>query len=84
MKKYRNTGLGKSLLDYALKWSEKNEIKKICLEVFSTNTLAIKLYEDFGFKEEARRIKQYRIKDEYVDGVFMTKWLLKNEKPLNP
>jgi len=74
-KRYRNTGIGKSLLNYALRWCEINEIKKICLEVFSTNIQAIKLYEDFGFKEESRRTKQYKIKDNYMDGVFMAKWL---------
>lgn len=55
-KKYRRTGIGKTLLEALLNWAEKNPlIEKVSLAVFSTNHQAIGFYKRMGFFEEGRK-----------------------------
>ena len=62
---YRNKGIGTSMLKYII---EKNKDKEnITLEVSSLNNIAIKLYENLGFKKVALRRGYY----DGVDGYLM-------------
>ena len=54
---------------------QQRGIEKLNLEVFSTNTGAIELYRKLGFREEGRKIRQFKIFDEYADDVLMTLFL---------
>ena len=45
-------GIGKNLLLESIQWADKNEIKKMTLNVLETNENAIKLYKKYGFEIE--------------------------------
>ena len=47
---YQNLGYGKTLLKEIEKWCKSNNKTEIRLAVRRNNTLAIKLYKDFGFE----------------------------------
>ncbi len=74
-KGYRGLGIGTNLIDLSFSWAMEIGIEKICLEVFSTNTVAIQLYRNMGFVQECVRKKQFKIRGEYVDDVLMAKFL---------
>jgi hypothetical protein len=51
------------------------------LQVRSSNTLAIKLYESLGFAEEGRKTKRLKYgPDDYQDDVYMALWVRKCEE----
>ena len=62
---YRNKGIGTSMLKYIIQKSKDKE--NITLEVSSLNNIAIKLYENLGFKKVALRRGYY----DGVDGYLM-------------
>lgn len=47
----RNNGIAKSLLDEIFKFAKANNKQTIKLYAYSNNMAAIKLYEQYGFKE---------------------------------
>lgn len=59
--RFRQKDIGKALLDRALQElrSSRPDIGRITLEVRESNTAAIKLYENFGFKITGKRIGYY-------------------------
>jgi ribosomal protein S18 acetylase RimI-like enzyme len=69
----RGQGIGRSLLGAAVAWAEAHpEIEKLGLSVFVDNTRAIELYRAFGFREEGRRPREFRLEDgRYVDDLLM-------------
>jgi len=69
----RHKGIGTKLMEKSFEWCRQNGIKKLNLEVFSSNTNAIALYKKLGFDEEGRRKGQFFIDGVYVDDVLMTK-----------
>lgn len=71
----RGVGLGTALLRRALEWADWVGVRKVTLEVFSTNEQAITLYRGMGFEEEGRRHREYLIEGRPVDGVLMARWL---------
>lgn len=73
LKDFRNSGIGKMLLDALIKWAQNNPvIEKLTLNVFSTNQRAIHLYSGLGFKEEGRCPKDMKLSDgTYIDSVLM-------------
>ncbi len=77
---HRRKGLGRKLISSGIDWCRDNYVKKLNLEVFSSNTNAIGLYETMGFVVEGARKGQFVIDGKYVDDVFMTYWL---EPPFN-
>lgn len=74
-KDFRQMGLGRRMMAAGLEWARSNGIKKLNLEVFSTNTRAISLYKSLGFEEEGRKRGQFMINNEYVDDILMSLWL---------
>jgi RimJ/RimL family protein N-acetyltransferase len=55
---FQKQGIGKALIEALLVWANAHPvIEKVFLNVFATNTHAIKLYGDIGFREEGRFIK---------------------------
>lgn len=74
---YRHRGgLGTRMITEAIEWCRKQGILKLNLEVFSSNTNAISLYEKIGFEREGVRRKQFIIDGEYVDDILMTYWTM--------
>jgi ribosomal protein S18 acetylase RimI-like enzyme len=71
LKGYRSIGIGSSLMDYAIRWARHKGIRKLSLEVFSTNEAATHLYRKFGFEVEGTRKGQFQIAGRYVDEVIM-------------
>jgi [ribosomal protein S18]-alanine N-acetyltransferase len=57
--KYRSQGIGQRLLTASEQVMRKKAIKKIRLEVATTNKAAIKLYENAGFKKTTLLKKYY-------------------------
>lgn len=74
---HQGKGLGKVLMNDLISWARSHpKIEKFELQVRSSNTVAIKLYESLGFKEEGRKIKRLKLgADHYVDDVYMAMWV---------
>lgn len=71
-KKYRNLGIGRNLIDTAIRESKKlNNKEKIILSCFSTNERALELYRKMGFKEVGVRKNQFYMDSTYYDEVIM-------------
>lgn len=79
---WRDQGLGRQLFMGLFAWAEKHpRIEKLSLQVVSTNMRAIHLYQALGFVEEGRLQRQVKIADsQYIDLVFMGKWLNRDIK----
>ena len=62
-------GVGRALVERLITWAKGHEkIEKVFLQVFASNTHAIKLYKDLGFIEEGRHVKAIRQPTgEYID-----------------
>ena len=67
LKPHRRLGIGFRLMEEALVWAGENQVEKITLSVFATNTPAIRLYQKFGFKKEGRLMRQIKLGHEYID-----------------
>ncbi len=72
---HRRKGIGKELITAGIDWCRENYVRKLNLEVFSSNKSAIALYEKMGFVHEGVRKNQFVIEGTYVDDVFMTYWI---------
>jgi GNAT superfamily N-acetyltransferase len=70
---WRGHGVGAALLESALDWARAHPtIEKVALGVFATNTHAIALYRRYGFAEEGRDVREYRLGPRrYADGLRM-------------
>ncbi|GAE30795.1 GNAT family N-acetyltransferase [Alkalihalobacillus hemicellulosilyticus] len=64
-------GIGKHLMNYTLDWCRVHKLHKLCLTVFSTNDVAVKLYEKVGFVIEGIQREQALIHSQYVDEIWM-------------
>jgi RimJ/RimL family protein N-acetyltransferase len=61
---WRGHGVGKALLGAGIAWAEASSVlTKVGLAVFATNERALALYRRFGFSEEGRRPREYRLED---------------------
>ena len=70
--KYRDFGIGRNLIDMAIREAKKlNNKEKIILSCFSNNERAIHLYKRMGFKVVGVRKKQFYMDSEYYDEVMM-------------
>ncbi|MFX1340862.1 MAG: GNAT family N-acetyltransferase [Promethearchaeota archaeon] len=69
---YRDLGLGKQLIDMAVRESKKlNNKEKIILSCFSNNERALHLYKKIGFRVVGVRKKQFYMDATYYDEVMM-------------
>ena len=68
---HRRRGLGKALLEEAVRWARDSGIRKLELHVFPWNDPALRLYEAFGFEREGLRREHYARDGEYVDAILM-------------
>ncbi|MBS4192473.1 GNAT family N-acetyltransferase [Bacillus sp. FJAT-49705] len=72
-KDFRNQGVGRALVSVLLAWAKENSlIEKVCLEVFSENIQAIRLYKSIGFEEEGLKRRAIKLSDQtYHDLIIM-------------
>ena len=68
---HRRRGIGKALLEQAVRWARESGVRKLELHVFPWNEPALRLYESFGFEQEGLRREHYAREGEYVDAVLM-------------
>ena len=73
----RGQGIGKRLLAAAVEWARAtSSVEKVGLNVFADNEKAVQLYRSFGFTEEGRRHREYRLEDgRYRDDLLMQLWV---------
>ncbi|MDQ3855891.1 MAG: GNAT family N-acetyltransferase [Chloroflexota bacterium] len=72
---YRGVGLGRELLTLVAAEARRLGIEKLDLNVRSTNTRAIHLYQMLGWQHEGRSPRAYKQDGEYEDKLYMGLWL---------
>lgn len=75
VKSKRGIGLGKALMQALIELSKRAGLQILILDVFATNTTAIKLYAKMGFREVGRIPKGVYRDGGYIDLVRMTREL---------
>ena len=68
---HRRRGIGRTLLEEAVRWAQEAGVRKLELHVFPWNEPALRLYEAFGFEREGVRRRHYARDGEYVDAILM-------------
>lgn len=73
----RGKGLGRRLMDVCMDWAKGEPVlEKLGLSVFANNERAVELYRTYGFEEEGRRVREYRLRDgTYRDDILMYCWV---------
>lgn len=71
----RGRGIGEGLIRSGENWAKRVGVKKISLAVFSSNIAALRLYGRLGYEEEGRRYRQYCLQDQWVDEIWMARWI---------
>lgn len=73
---YCNMGLGRTMIDYAVKQAKANGFEQLELGVFEDNDEAIRLYEKFGFRQYGIQPRAFKLKNgTYRDELIMVKLL---------
>ena len=72
---YRGRGLGLQLIQAALNTAQTFGLEKVELAVYSSNDIAIRLYEKVGFVREGLIEKYRKLGDDYFDAILMGKFL---------
>jgi RimJ/RimL family protein N-acetyltransferase len=71
-KEWRSRGLGDALMSRAIEWARQSEVlARIELQVFTSNTTAVRLYQKHGFEIEGCRRKAIFREGEYHDDYVM-------------
>jgi len=65
--KYQNKGVGTALLRHLLSIAKMKKLRKVWLEVFANNNIAIHIYKKVGFQIEGKLIKERFINGKYRD-----------------
>ena len=68
---HRRQGIGRALMEQAVRWARSAGVRKLELHVFPHNEPAIALYESMGFEREGYRKGHYRRDDGYQDAILM-------------
>ena len=68
---HRRQGIGRALMEQAVRWARLAGVRKLELHVFPHNDAAIALYESMGFEREGYRKEHYRRDDGYQDAILM-------------
>ena len=70
---YQGRGIGTRLLERGVEWAAENGFEKLYNSVPSSNEGAIEFLERHGWEVEAVRENHYKLDDEYVDEVMLSK-----------
>lgn len=70
--KWRNQGLGKALIKYAIEWAKNNsEIEIIWLDVYASNELGCNLYKNAGFEVSGIIKDFFKEENGFIDKIQM-------------
>ena len=72
---YQHHGIGTEFFSKLDEWAHRSGIVRLELTVESSNTVAIHLYEKYGFVVEGRRRKSMKRGSEFIDEYYMAKIL---------
>lgn len=75
LEKHRKSGLGSKLIDAAVSWAQKHQIKRIELSVMVNNDGAFQLYKKNGFQVEGIKNRSIFYNNEFIDEYLMAKHL---------
>lgn len=75
LREYRGQGLGSKLLTAVLEHAKNFGLEKVELQVYTTNTAAVALYEKFAFEKEGLIKKFRKLDGQYFDCLAMAKFL---------
>jgi ribosomal protein S18 acetylase RimI-like enzyme len=69
----RGRGVGRALMAACVDWARSTPmVEKLGLSVFADNAAAIALYRSFGFRDEGRRVAEYKLENgSYRDDLLM-------------
>ena len=74
LRPWRRRGVGRALVTALLGWAKGVEgLRRVSLEVFATNTPAIRLYESLGFAVDGAKRDGVRVGEAYVDLLLMSR-----------
>ena len=72
LREFWGYGMGKSLLQQSIQWTDENEVKKISLQVLEKNEKAIQLYKKLGLEVEGILKNDKKLSDgKYYNTVVM-------------
>lgn len=71
--RFRNRGLGRSLVQRAVAHAESNGVLRVNLTVYVPNDAAVRLYESLGFEHCGTEPEAIRIGDSFFDGYQMSR-----------
>lgn len=71
LKEYRGQGIGSRLLEESLSEARNRGLGRVELDVFASNTPAIRLYKKFEFQVEGRKRKARKLDGHYDDLIVM-------------
>ncbi len=76
---WRERGIGKAMVGYALRWSAFAGFQKMTANVFATNQRALNLFSAYNFTEEGYRHGQLLVEGNYVDEILLSRFLHSNQ-----
>jgi len=72
---WRERGIGKAMLAYALDWAQFAKFQKLTASVFATNSRAINLFLLYNFTREGYRPAQFLVEGQYVGEVLVGRFV---------
>ncbi|MCD7033426.1 GNAT family N-acetyltransferase [Metabacillus sp. GX 13764] len=73
-------GFGREILNYTLDWCRNERLHKLCLTVFASNEIAVRLYEKNGFVIEGIQKEQVLLNGRFDDEIYMARFFNKQNK----
>lgn len=64
-KEHRGRGIGSQLIEKALRAAQEAGLERVELEVYESNTPAVRLYEKYGFETEGLKKKARKLDGQY-------------------
>ncbi|MBD3205520.1 GNAT family N-acetyltransferase [Candidatus Bathyarchaeota archaeon] len=74
-KSYRRKGIGSALLEATLIGAKEFGLERVELEVYTSNKVAIRMYEKYGFEFEGIKRRARKLEDMYFDIQIMALFL---------
>jgi RimJ/RimL family protein N-acetyltransferase len=72
---WRERGIGKAMLAYALDWARFAQFQRLIASVFATNLRALKLFLLYNFIQEGCRPVQFLVDGQYLDEILLGRFL---------
>jgi RimJ/RimL family protein N-acetyltransferase len=66
-------GIGRRLVEQSIAWANQSSVvERVALQVYASNTAAMRLYEDTGFEIDGRLIDEVQLEDRLEDLITMS------------